>query len=288
LKHFDVYVFIRYCFLPREMKIAENVTLSPFGGLQPLGEMETIWRFCEDVLGQPSPPDTDLPLIGRREADRSPVIVAQIKGITASAAPEAVAISEPIARRILDVVAFHQLQRGQVCAVLTISSDDEIPKLEVYFVIPHIRKIWNLMPEDEARFLGNIWEKAQHDASLRLFLSLYSEATGEANRSFRIYKLWTLVETMAAQYPGNKKEKVRSLYRHFKISTAPAFGDQDLLDFVYAWRNLVAHEGDLSAETLSKRHAWCRPFVEKSDGCVETFHHHAHTLIARYAAQISE
>lgn len=106
-----------------------------------------------------------------------------------------------------------------------------------------------------ASYVHRVMPALLGDPKMRLFIGLLRDFIREPEDSPAILKGWTLLEVMAGDEPGSRKEnKVRSLCA--RLNTAPdaaiflagryAPGD-DLLAAAYRHRNCVAHEG------------WCHP-----------------------------
>jgi hypothetical protein len=213
------------------------------------------------------------------------MVVVQLQQVTADGPEEAIAASKSTVELLFDLLALHQLQRGQICAVLAASGTDVL-EIRGFFVIPPVRQIHNLLFEPERAYWSRMVRASQQDGRLRLFLSLFSEAVAEPNTAFQVYKLWTLLEAMATEYNGGKKQKVRSLFAEHQLSTGIGHNGHDLIDFAYEWRNAIAHEGDLDVSELVRRNAWCRPFAETLEARVEDLRDGARFLIHRYARSV--
>jgi hypothetical protein len=96
----------------------------------------------------------------------------------------------------------------------------------------------------------SVMAKTDSDERLGLYLTLFSDAVAEEKEDFRISKLWTLLETMAINYHGNKEDRVRQLLSSYGFYIQP-YGEYDLIKLAYKHRNAIVHEGTSNPALVS-------------------------------------
>lgn len=258
---FDVHVLIRDCFVPERLRISSDVEVIPTPAPTPTGELEVVSSYIsEEVDNRPPPPDVAGPMLEDAKSRSAGVAIA-IYGVKAANAQEAKEVTQPVVERLRDVVAFRQYYGGEIFAVYTIQEHPTAAPSTVNLVVHPPRRVFNLpVGETEADVVGRLLKTSLENPTFAYYLTLFHDAVRDASVDFRVSKLWTLFEAMSVDYPGTKQQKVRSLLLDYNIG-CPQYGEHDLIELSYRWRNCTLHEGGLAS--IPTRSVRCERLREK-------------------------
>jgi len=293
---FDVRVFILHCFVPTPVRAMDYVTIEPFVGIGAMDLLDLIDKYVDERLNQPIQPKNSKEATSKRISDQGSSVVVAIHGISANDHLGAIRSTEDILLLTRDAMALRQLQRGTIAGFLSIRNDTSPPNLYVHVRRPYpiLRKVHNLpIGEGDSEILSNLVKQAKEDSLLRTYLRLFADSVSysdtlidEPALETRLFKTWALLEAMAADEPGRKKAKVKSLFARYEISRMPGYKgheDLDLLDIAYKWRNIVVHNGSCRAANRKSDKDFCSRFSQHFEEIVEDLSRSCRFLIHAYA-----
>ena len=293
---FDVRVFLTHCYVPSLIQMSSDVIIEPFWGIGVIDVADLIDRYLEEVLKQLLQPVEKKVVTSNKIRDEGASAVITFSSIEASNHVEAIGKTKSSLLLCRDVLALRQLQRGYVAGFLSMQTD--VSPVHLYAQIrrpyPILRKVQNLpIVETEGDIFARIADKAQKHSTLRVYLSLYADAVAysdtlvsDISLETRLMKTWTLLEAMATSEQGKKKQKVKSLFKRYQISTYPDYRNhkgQDLLDIAYKWRNIIVHCGGCSATARPSDVRFCHTFRSEFEHILEDLNQSCRGLLHAFA-----
>jgi len=282
MKEFELYIFVKSAFIPKNFSIFENSTIRKLDSLLPIGEVEVIRNFSKISSGFIEPPRDVLEEMINQQKNQSDVFVIEIKKIYAENRNIAFEKARKNVDLILDIISTYQKNKGEIFSYI-IRENFEPYGVYCYLLGPRYRKITNLPVAADNLILNEQYSFALTNEKFRLFLKLYSDATKEFNPPYHLVKIWSLLETMAEYVKtGNKEEKVRQLFIDHKYSVEQLDNSIDLIKFMYKCRNSIVHEGDISLQKLGKNQKELDPLIAEFSKYVEKIDHSTHFIIRHY------
>lgn len=297
---FEVFVFLTHCFVPSAIDIGGSIRVVPLQGIGARDVADLMDAFLTEVLGQPPQPSDqrERMLAGGREHGASAVI--EIGDVVADNPQAAIQSTEAAVMLVRDVLAFRQYVRGTVSGFMSMRTDTS--PVELYSALRPpavVRKVYNLpMFESEGEIQTQLYGKAKSDPALRAYLSLFADTvafadtmTTDIELETQVLKTWALLETLADQEKGSKKQKVKALFDRYSVSTHPNFHNErgkDLIDVAYKWRNIIAHCGSCKAATTPDDVAFCEQFGPYLDEMLRELRSVCQALISQYALALPD
>jgi len=205
-------------------------------------------NYLETVTGEKS--SIDIEKLIKDYSKSMPVSVIKLWNIKASSLEKAVELAVNKSQPVIKFLTYNQIQSPEIFGV-TATRKKEGTFVEV---LPVNSCRWALhLMDDLNRMARYVTSQTEKDERLNLFLTLFSDATSEHNLDFKIVKLWTILETMAASFKGTNEEKVRALLADYQISI-PKYPNFDLIKLAYKHRNAMVHEGTSDPEVVSSQY----------------------------------
>jgi hypothetical protein len=191
----------------------------------------------------------DVQKLAKDYAKNMPVCVIKIWNLKASNVEEAARLAVSKSEPIIKFLAYHQSQSPETFGVTATSSEEGT----YLMVLPVTYCGWKIQLMDDINMSARyISERIEKDEKFNLYLTLYSDATSENKLDFKIVKLWTILETMAASFLGTKEQKVRNLLLDYEIGIRQV-ESYDLIKLAYMHRNAVVHEGTSDPKMVSPK-----------------------------------
>ena len=293
---FNVYVFLTHCYIPNPIQVGSNIFIQPFQGIGAIDVVELMDRYIEEVLHNKKHPQKMKRAISNKIQSGDHSIVLEVNNIIAENYVEAIKSTEASVMLCRDILAFRQLQRGTIASFLSVQTD-----VNPYRFTPHVRrqyhslrKVRNLpIGETESKIFTCYLTKAHQYPTLEAYLSLYADSTtyndtlsSDLGYETRLIKIWGLLETMAYKEKGNKKQKVKNLFKRYQLTTYPNFlahSDKDLLDIAYNWRKIIAHSGSCTSTTNDRDKEFCDNYSPDFPKVLEKLNQSCRFLINAFA-----
>ncbi|HAW59558.1 MAG TPA: hypothetical protein DCX03_11220 [Bacteroidales bacterium] len=298
---FNVHIFIIHCYIPSRVSIGSKVIIEPFYGVGVMDIAEIMDRYVEEVLNQPKRPLEQKNAESKEIQKKGASVVITFSNLKASNHIEAIKNIERDLLLYRDVMAFRQLQRGLIAGFLSEQIDVNPVKFfaKIRTPYPILRKVRNLpFFETESAIVSRLIEKANHHPILKVYFSLYADATvysdslvSDIGMETRLVKIWFLLEAMAVSEKGSKKQKVKALFERYQLTTYPNYRNHiglDLVDIAYKWRNIVVHCGGRSAATTKKDIAFCKNISSDFDNILEELSQSCRFLLNAFTNSLTE
>lgn len=205
--------------------------------------------YLEMVTGEKV--NIDIEKMAKDYSENMPVSVIKLWNIKAPSLEKAADLAIKKSRPIIKFLTYQQIQSPEIFGVTATTKKEGT----LVVVLPVTYCGWKIyLMDDLNRLARYVTSQAEKDEKLNLFLTLFSDAISESNLDFRIVKLWTILETMAASFKGTKEQKVRALLADYHIGIQN-YQNFDLIKLVYMHRNAVVHEGTSDPGVASSRYA---------------------------------
>lgn len=297
---FDVYVFLTHCFVGNPIKINDKVEVIPYKGIGVVDFLTLVENYIQAQLGQPIPPNKVKTEISASFIEEGASTIVIFRDLEAKNEEAAILLTEDSLLLFRDILAMRQQQRGNIAGFLTIQKDRDPYKLYYHPRRPYaiLRKITHLpiYSDQESDIFINLTTKAMHSPLFRVYLALYADTTAysdsmvtEISIETRLLKLWSLLEALAhAENAKRKKEKVRILIERNNLDLFPNYNDfgEDLIDIVYKWRNIIAHDGGCNAATSESDKKFCQDVSEVHKQILDDFDWLVRSLLENYNEMI--
>jgi hypothetical protein len=203
-------------------------------------------NYLETVTGNKV--QLDIKSLSKKYEEGMPVCVIKMWNIQALSLETAAQLAVNKSQPILKFLTYNQGQSPEIFGVAVTRRGEG-----TYFaVLPVTYCGWKIHLMENLNTLARYTtDRIQQDGKLNLYLTLFSDSMSENNVDFRIVKLWTILETMAASYQvRGKEQKVRTLLRDYQIGVKQ-YGDYDLIKLAYMHRNAMVHEGTSDPNVVS-------------------------------------
>jgi len=297
---FDVHIFLTNCYIPSTISISNDIYIEPFYGIEVLDVANLLDRYLEEVLKQPKQPKNQKKIESEEIHSNGASTVFTFANLQALNSTEAINQTREAFLLYRDILAFRQLQRGSIAGFLVIQLDVSPVRLFASIRPPYpiLRKVRNIpIFESEGDFISRIYAKAEKYPILKVYLSLYADSTAysdsllsDISYETRMMKIWSLLEAMAYSEVGSKKQKVKNLFRRYKLSTYPDYRNhkgKNLLDIAYKWRNIIVHCGGCSATTKQGDIEFCKIYSADFKKILEDLNQACRFLINAFVNSLS-
>jgi hypothetical protein len=243
-------VFLKNLWIQQEIKIDNNtqIVTSPYG-YTCYDSATYMKNYLEIVTGEQI--NIDIEKLAKNHSENMPVTVIKLWNIKAPSLKKAAELAVNKSQPIIKFLTYNQGQSPEIFGVTSTSKEEGT----LFAILPsnycgrkhHLMSNLNKMAFYVTSQIGK-------DERLNLFLTLFSDAVSEKKLDFKIVKLWTILETMAASYKGQKEKKVRALLTEYQIGVQK-YQNFDLIKLAYMHRNAVVHEGTSDPEVVSSKYA---------------------------------
>ena len=205
--------------------------------------------YMETVTGKRV--NIDIEKLAKDYSIGMPVSVIKLWNIKAPNLERAVELAVNKSQPIIKFLTYNQIQSPEIFGVTATSNE----KGTFFEVLPVTYCGWKIhLMDDLNRMARYITSQTAKDERLNLFLTLFSDAVSESNLNFKIVKLWTILETMAASFKGTKEKRVRALLADYRIGVQK-YQNFDLIQLAYKHRNAVVHGGTSNPKIASSKYA---------------------------------
>ena len=228
-------------------------------------------------------------------------VVIMLEGVEAADSVEAIKTTESALLLCRDIIALRQKQRGNIAGFLVMQTDVTPPKLfsKVRRPYPVLHKVMNLpIGESEQDIFIRVLQKADATPQLAVYLSLYADTLSysdtlvtDLSLETRLLKTWAFLEAMAISEPGNKKQKVKSLFQRYQLSLYENYHNhpnKDLLDIAYNWRNVIAHSGGCKTAVKPADIQFCQDFKFDFNAILDDLSECCRSLLHMYANSLPQ
>lgn len=206
-------------------------------------------RYLETVTGEQI--NIDIEKLSKDYSKNMPVSVIKLWNIKASSLEKATELAINKSQPIIKFLTYNQGQSPEIFGVTSTRKEEGT----FVAVLPVTYCGWKIHLMDNLNTMARyVTLQTEKDERLNLFLTLFSDAVSENNVDFKIVKLWTILETIAAPFKGAKEQKVRALLADYQIGVKK-YRNFDLIKLAYMHRNAVVHEGTSDPEVASSQYA---------------------------------
>jgi len=210
---------------------------------------EYMTSYLETVTGEKV--NIDIEKLARDYSKNMPVCVIKLWNIEAPSLEKAADLAINKSQPIMKFLTYHQIQSPEIFGVTATRKGEGT----FVAVLPVTYCGWKIYLMDDLNTMARyVTTQTGKDEKLNLLLTLFSDATSEKNMDFKIVKLWTILETMAASFRGTKEQKVREFLADYQIGIQK-YQDFDLIKLAYMHRNAMVHEGTSDPGVASSRYA---------------------------------
>lgn len=243
-------VFLKNLWVQQEIEIDDDaqIVTSPQG--YPCFDSATYMKdYLEMVTDKQV--NVDIEKLAKNYSKNMPVTVIKLWNIKAPSLKKATEFAVNKSQPIIKFLTYNQGQSPEIFGVTSTSKEEGT----LFAILPsnHCGRKFHLMINLN-KMAFYVTSQIGKDERLNLFLTLFSDAVSEKKLDFKIVKLWTILETMAASYKGIKEKKVRALLADYQINI-PKYQNFDLIKLAYQHRNAVVHEGTSDPEVVSSKYA---------------------------------
>lgn len=243
-------IFLRNYRVQQEIVIDNDTQIVPaITGYTCYDSATYITTYLETVTGEKV--NIDIEKLANEYSKSMPVCVINLWNIQGQNLETAAELAVKKSQSIIKFLAYHQIQSPEIFGVTATSKGEGT----YVAVLPVTYCGWKIYLMDDINTMARyITSRTEKDEKLNLFLTLFSDATSESNLDFKIVKLWTILETMAAAYKGAKEQKVRELLTDYQIGIQ-MYDNYDLIKLAYKHRNAIVHEGTSDPKVASSQYA---------------------------------
>lgn len=204
--------------------------------------------YLETVMGEQV--NIDIEKLAKNYSKNMPVSVIKLWNIEAPNLKKAAELAIDKSQPIIKFLTYNQGQSPEIFGVTSTRKEEGT----FVAVLPVAYCGWKIHLMDNLnRMARYVTLQTKKDERLNLFLTLFSDAVSENNLDFKIVKLWTILETMAASFEGIKEQRVRALLADYQIGIQN-YQNFDLIKLAYKHRNAVVHEGTSDPEVASSQY----------------------------------
>jgi hypothetical protein len=204
--------------------------------------------YLETVTGERV--NIDIEKLAKNYSENMPVSVIKLWNIKAPSLEKAAELAFNKSQPIIRFLTYNQGQSPEIFGVTSTRKEEGT----FVAVLPVTYCGWKIhLMDDLNRLARYVTSRTEKDERLNLFLTLFSDATSENNLDFKIVKLWTILETMAASFKGYKEQRVRALFADYQVGI-PKYQNFDLVKLAYKHRNAIVHEGTSDPEVASSQY----------------------------------
>jgi hypothetical protein len=257
-REFTALVFVKDCFLTRPMRLG-RYEVEPIGGLPASGEVAVIGECLQSLTEDALPAQMAREMAESKRTDH-PCFIVRFPVVRAASLSDAAARADAETRVLCSVLSLHRLAYATPFAAF------------VKDAVSNQCRVWvlgrnyggnlvggGISGESPAGIRANVG-KAKADERLRLLLDLYREALLETASEAQYFRLWGLIEVMAA-YVVTDGEPLLDWEGRPLVSEKGKplrIGGARQVVFEYMRRTIAAAPVDFNFRTEMDQHTWAQ------------------------------